>query len=164
MPPSKSNCLILHFCLRQHYNFALGASPSCFHPGMSARSFARAALLDFSASPVPGRHLHACARSSASVPSSNSTTCLPIFGSSLKVWLNFISVTRQGSIRNEAETHPLSPVASTKFFHSGCSHIKSAASAVSVHQHKCLLNNSFSVNFGKNVAIALRMLTSEASG
>lgn len=61
-------------------------------------------------------------------------------------------------------TYPLSPVASTKFFHSGCSHIKSAASAVSVHQHKCLLNSSFLVNLGRKVAMALRMLTSEASG
>ena len=62
------------------------------------------------------------------------------------------------------KTYPLSPVARTKFFHSGCSHISNAASAVSVHQHKCLLNNSFSVNVGKNVAMAFRILTSEASG
>lgn len=65
---------------------------------------------------------------------------------------------------NRTKTYPLSPVARIKFFHSGCSHINSAASAVSVHQHRCLLNSSFSVNLGRNVAIALRILTSEASG
>jgi hypothetical protein len=65
---------------------------------------------------------------------------------------------------NVINTYPLSPVASTKFFHSGCSHISSAASAVSVHQQRCRLNNSFSVNFGRKVAMAFRMLTSDASG
>lgn len=66
--------------------------------------------------------------------------------------------------RRGGDTYPLSPVANTKFFHCGCSHINKAASAVSVHQHKCLLNNSFSVNFGKKVAIAFLMLASDASG
>jgi hypothetical protein len=64
----------------------------------------------------------------------------------------------------DLKTYPLSPVARTKFFHLGCSHISNAASAVSVHQHKCLLNSSLSVNFGKNVAIAFRILASEAFG
>jgi hypothetical protein len=40
------------------YSFDLGTS-SWFHPGISARSFAGADLLDFSASPHPGRHLQA---------------------------------------------------------------------------------------------------------
>lgn len=59
---------------------------SWFHPGMSTRSFAGAALRDLSASP-PGLHLHSSARSCASVSSSNSTMCLPMFGRSLKLWL-----------------------------------------------------------------------------
>jgi len=76
----------------------------------------------------------------------------------------FLFCVRLGVGNKARDTYPLSPVASTKFFHCGCSHIKSAASAVSVHQHKCLLNNSFSVNLGRKVEIAFLMLTSDASG
>ena len=61
-------------------------------------------------------------------------------------------------------TYPLSPVASTKLRHCGCSQINNAASAVSVHQHIARLNNSLFLNWGKKVATAFRMLTSDASG
>lgn len=61
-------------------------------------------------------------------------------------------------------THPLSPVARIKFFHLGCSQIRRAVSAVSVHQHSARLNSSLSAKRGRNVAMALRMPFSDASG
>jgi hypothetical protein len=42
--------------------------------------------------------------------------------------------------------------------------MSNAASAVSVHQHNARLNSSLFLNFGRNVATAFRMLTSDASG
>ena len=62
------------------------------------------------------------------------------------------------------KTHPLSPVARMKFFHFGCSQIRSEASAVSVHQHMALLKISLSLKRGRKVEMAFRTLTSEASG
>lgn len=41
-----------------------------------------------------------------------------------------------------------------KFLHLGCSHINSAASAVSVHQHMALLNSGRPAKRGKNVCTA----------
>lgn len=61
-------------------------------------------------------------------------------------------------------TYPLSPVARMKFFHLGCSHISNAASAVSVHQHIARLKSSFSWKRGRRVEMALRIVTSDASG
>jgi hypothetical protein len=61
-------------------------------------------------------------------------------------------------------TYPLSPVASMKCFHLGCSHNSNAASAVSVHQHIARLKSSFRLKRGKKVEMALRMVTSDASG
>lgn len=61
-------------------------------------------------------------------------------------------------------TYPLSPVAKIKFFHLGCSQISRFASAVSVHQHIVRLKSSLSLKRGKSLAIAFRMVTSEASG
>lgn len=60
--------------------------------------------------------------------------------------------------------YPLSPVANIKFFHLGCSQINKLASAVSVHQHIDRLKSSWSLKRGMNLAIAFRMLASEASG
>lgn len=60
--------------------------------------------------------------------------------------------------------YPLSPVASMKLFHLGCSQISSAASAVSVHQHIVLLNSSLSLNRGRNAEMALFIVASEACG
>jgi hypothetical protein len=51
-----------------------------------------------------------------------------------------------------------------KFFHLGCSQIRSEASAVSVHQHIVLLKISLSLNRGRKVEMAFRILVSEASG
>lgn len=141
-------------------SIGLSEQSSCSQPGNSDKSFAGASRRDFSASP-PGLHFHASLRSSAIVPSKSSTTCLPMLGRILNEWL--------ASQRNDRYpifelTHPLSPVARMKFFHFGCSQISSAASAVSVHQHKALLNSSFSLNRGRKAAIALRIVTSDASG
>ncbi len=65
---------------------------------------------------------------------------------------------------HEKITYPLSPVARMKFFHLGCSQISSAASAVSVHQQSALLKSSLSLKRGRNVEMALLMVTSDASG
>jgi len=48
--------------------------------------------------------------------------------------------------KTTADTHPLSPVAKIKFFHFGCSQISSAASEVSVHQHRARLKSSLFLN------------------
>src|SRR4051794_40197273 len=63
-----------------------------------------------------------------------------------------------------AFAYPLSPVAKIKFFHLGCSQINRLASAVSVHQHIARLKSSLSLNWGMSLAIAFRMVTSDASG
>lgn len=65
------------------YIFIYIYSSSCFQPGISDKSLAGAARVDLRASPEPGRHRQAWARSSAKLPSINSTTCLPMHGSSL---------------------------------------------------------------------------------
>lgn len=51
-----------------------------------------------------------------------------------------------------------------KFFHLGCSHMSSDESAVSVHQHMDRLKSSLCVKRGRYVAMALRMVVSEALG
>ncbi len=68
------------------------------------------------------------------------------------------------SVTRESSTYPLSPVASIRFFHFGCSQINNAASAVSVHQHMVLLKISRSLKRGRKVSMARRIDTSEASG
>lgn len=140
---------------------------SWFQPGMSARSFAGAARLDRRASP-PGLHFQDSVNAGASLPSINSTTCFPIFGSSLKEWLvklhKYKCDSEIESLMLAVQTYPLSPVASIKFFQRGCSQINKLASAVSVHQHIVRLRRSLSANCGINLVTALRIVPSEASG
>lgn len=87
------------------------------------------------------------------------------------IWQQFEAVSGRYGVRYAASsfhlhkmTHPLSPVARIKFLHLGCSQIKRLASAVSVHQHIALFRSGRSWKAGMNLAIAFRIVTSEASG